>query len=916
MPDDESEAPHVRARPRLFRYGLAVVSIALATWVRLLLDPALGYQLPYPTLLLAVMLTAWYGGVRPASVAVILGALSANYFLVLPRGGFGLTDAAQYVDLALYLCVGAGIAVLGRAPSAGIRKLTETREALAQDAARLRRHAEAIGVWSWNIAENVLEADETCLVLFGLPAGHVLQTFEEFACLVHPDDRRRVQDEILASVENGAAYRTGFRALLPEGVVRSMASRGKVYYSEAGRPLRLTGVVWDVTERLEAEQSSGAAEQQILTLNRRLEEAAAQSEAANRAKSAFLSTMAHEIRTPMNAILGYAQLMSRDPDLGTAARTNLGIIGRSGEHLLGLINGALETYRIDGSGGVGVPLGRSAPCHVIGIRGGAPVPGILIVDDQLENRDWLMKLLEVIGFSVRGAENGEAAIQAWEEWSPGLILMDVRMPVMDGLEATRRIKADPRGKETAIVALTGGTMEEDRRAIFHSGADDFLPKPCREDELLERIRTLLNISYEYEEGNVPEAGVAESARAPRQFAGKQEGRALSHSDIMIVDDNPANLRLLERMLRQQGHEVRSFPLGRLALIEAANNPPDLILLDIDMPEMNGYEVCERLKTTPGLGDIPVIFLSALNQVQDKVRAFGAGGVDYISKPFQFEEVHARVETHLRLHDLQAAMKLQNERLEEAVAMRTQELAGANQRLTLLDRSKDEFLNLISHEFRTPLNGILGIGQLILEGLPPTEKNSRFRQMFERSRRRILSIMDDALLLTQLGAGGERFKLTPVSLSEALICAVERTSAFAESRGVAFEPPPADLCLVMGQEDLLVKALSALLETAVKFSEKGETVRLAREALPDSLSLLIESDGGTIPGAALAKFFDLFSIGEAITAGGDLGLGPPVAYRILMLFGASVSVANRDPSGIRLTISLPATPGSPDAPSDA
>src|SRR5580658_5640247 len=183
---------------------------------------------------------------------------------------------------------------------------------------------------------------------------------------------------------------------------------------------------------------------------------------------------------------------------------------------------------------------------------------------------------------------------------------------------------------------------------------------------------------------------------------------MNQSDIMIVDDNPANLKLLEDMLARQGHEVRSFPLGRLALASAIKNPPALILLDINMPEMNGYEVCERLKGACELADIPVIFLSALNETQDKVKAFRSGAVDYISKPFEFEEVHARVETHLKLHGLQREMKVQNERLEQAVAARTRELAEANQRLTILDRSKNDFLNLISHEFRTPLNGLLGV----------------------------------------------------------------------------------------------------------------------------------------------------------------------------------------------------------------
>jgi DNA-binding response OmpR family regulator len=123
-------------------------------------------------------------------------------------------------------------------------------------------------------------------------------------------------------------------------------------------------------------------------------------------------------------------------------------------------------------------------------------------------------------------------------------------------------------------------------------------------------------------------------------------------NIMIVDDNPTNLKLLDEMLRQRAYEVRSFPRGRLALAAAEHEPPDLILLDVTMPEMNGYEVCELLKSNAALSGVPVIFVSALNATEDKIKGFQSGGVDYISKPFQFEEVHARVETHLKLRRAQ------------------------------------------------------------------------------------------------------------------------------------------------------------------------------------------------------------------------------------------------------------------------
>jgi response regulator RpfG family c-di-GMP phosphodiesterase len=152
--------------------------------------------------------------------------------------------------------------------------------------------------------------------------------------------------------------------------------------------------------------------------------------------------------------------------------------------------------------------------------------------------------------------------------------------------------------------------------------------------------------------------------------------SLTQRDIMVVDDNPANLKLLEGMLGQQGYEVRSFPSGRLALAAAKRNTPDLILLDINMPEMNGYEVCEHLKASGELSSVPVIFLSALNEIEDKIRGFRAGGADYICKPFQFEEVRVRVETHLNLYALRQALKHQNEQLEELVNQRTEQLQVA------------------------------------------------------------------------------------------------------------------------------------------------------------------------------------------------------------------------------------------------
>jgi two-component system, sensor histidine kinase and response regulator len=240
------------------------------------------------------------------------------------------------------------------------------------------------------------------------------------------------------------------------------------------------------------------------------------------------------------------------------------------------------------------------------------------------------------------------------------------------------------------------------------------------------------------------------------------------------------------MLRRQGFGVRSFPCGRLARAAAAQHPPDLILLDINMPEMNEYDVCRQLKADSRFSKIPVIFLSALDETGDKVKAVQAGGVDYIRKPFQLEEVHARVETQLDLHRLHQTLERHNEHLEEIVQARTRELADAHARLRILEEAKTDFLNLISHEFRTPLNGLLGIGELLLDDGILTPEMQELRQMFDESRRRIVAILEDALLPTQIEVEGKRFAAARLSLVSVLTAAVEQVAAFAQSRQIRLE----------------------------------------------------------------------------------------------------------------------------------
>jgi sigma-B regulation protein RsbU (phosphoserine phosphatase) len=237
-----------------------------------------------------------------------------------------------------------------------------------------------------------------------------------------------------------------------------------------------------------------------------------------------------------------------------------------------------------------------------------------------------------------------------------------------------------------------------------------------------------------------------------------------------VDDTPTNLQVLSGMLKDRGYRVRPVPGGKLALAAARRDPPDLILLDINMPELNGYEVCERLKADAALAGIPVIFISALTEQLDKVKAFAVGGVDYLTKPFQMEELHARVETHLKLRRLQIELEETNARLARANDRMSRDLrAAAKIQETFLPRAAPRLPGADFAWVYQPCDELggdglnvvsLGDGKVGLYVLDVCGHGVAAALLSVALSRHLSPPSDPSSVLIRGGAAGDRFEATP------------------------------------------------------------------------------------------------------------------------------------------------------------
>lgn len=341
----------------------------------------------------------------------------------------------------------------------------------------------------------------------------------------------------------------------------------------------------------------------------------------------------------------------------------------------------------------------------------------------------------------------------------------------------------------------------------------------------------------------------------------------AESTIMVVDDTPANLKLLDNLLGERGYRVVTFPRGDLALKAAARNPPDLILLDINMPVMNGFEVCQRLKEDPALREIPVLFISALAETTDKVKGFAAGGVDYVIKPFEFEEVLARVRTHLALQDFRRQLQRKNQELDESY-----------HKLQELEAMRESLTHMIVHDLRSPLMGVAGYLDLLDEELGET-LSAENRELFDRAQaatRELTARISTVLDVYRLEGGAMPLNLEPVDLRVLAEKAVMTLGAQTREVRISMEAPALPV-EVRCDRDLVGRVLGNLLDNAVKFAPMDSTVRVVLGTDDSRVRAEIHDQGPGVPAEHRATIFQKFRQVDAWKGGQRRGTGLGLAF---------------------------------------
>ncbi|MEZ2239603.1 response regulator [Microcoleus sp.] len=374
------------------------------------------------------------------------------------------------------------------------------------------------------------------------------------------------------------------------------------------------------------------------------------------------------------------------------------------------------------------------------------------------------------------------------------------------------------------------------------------------------------------------------------------------ADILIVDDIPANIQLLSQLLMENGYKVRKVISGERALKAVDLQAPDLILLDIKMPGMDGYEVCRQLKASEATCAIPVIFISALDDVFDKVKGFEAGGADYIIKPFEPVEVLARVSAQLKMQRLQQQLRCANVQLAAQNVQLSQEIQERQQ----AEANLKMLLHAVSHDLRSPLSGM---SLLLQNRLNDAGSNiaidRRTVEVMVQSCSRQLQLIESLTATQQFDVKSASLAMKPLSLP-ALVqnIIIERLPILNQHRVKVKQLFPADLPLVNADAQQLWRVFGNLIDNAVKYNQSEFILTVGAKKEGEMVRCTVADNGAGISPQQCARLFEPYTRGVGVNLRQGLGLGLYICRQIVEAHGGEIGVDSELGKGARFWLTLP------------
>lgn len=383
--------------------------------------------------------------------------------------------------------------------------------------------------------------------------------------------------------------------------------------------------------------------------------------------------------------------------------------------------------------------------------------------------------------------------------------------------------------------------------------------------------------------------------------------------ILIVDDLEDNRNLLRQLL-EDDYGIDEAVNGRQALEAIARHRPDLVILDLMMPEMDGFEVLRRLQDQQG-PFLPVVVVTAMAEREARMRALTLGAHEFLTKPLDYEELGVRIRTMMMLKEARDSVERRADDLEDRVAQRTRELAErnaelqqANEELQLADRYKDEFLSVISHELRTPLNFIMSFASVLEDEVagPLNQQQQGFVDKILHGSDRMLRLVNNLLDMSRMQAG--KFQLHPAETNfNGIVQDVLTTmQPAAEAKDARLEAEVEVPALLMVDGLRLVQVLTNLVDNAIKFSPPGSTVRLSAFLEEDALVCEVADSGIGIAREDIPRLFNRFTQLDmsSTRAAGGTGLGLSICRSIVEAHGGRIEVDSAPDEGSVFRIRLP------------